>query len=247
MRRLFSALLLLVIATSAQAADGAQSRAIGFSADGRYFAFEQYGIQDGSGFAYSDIFVLDVIADSWVKGTPIRVLDENETNEVDTARAKALTQAAAVLKETGATGGVDTLAHMPFTELGAERGKVRFARYYASTADTGAYDALGSWELSVKNVPVPVPADCTDTDIAMPMGMEVTLKSVKSGTAKAIAKDTSLPKSRFCAHDYDIEAIFAPSRYDIKNERFVALIGVYSRGFEGSDRRFIAVPFELVE
>ncbi len=69
MRRALAALLLSVVAGSAQAADGAQSRPIGFSPDRRYFAFEQYGVQDGSGFAYSDIFVIDLSNDSWVKGS----------------------------------------------------------------------------------------------------------------------------------------------------------------------------------
>ena len=41
------------------AGDSAERRAMGFSVDGRYFAFEQFGIQDGSGFPYADIFIVD--------------------------------------------------------------------------------------------------------------------------------------------------------------------------------------------
>jgi len=124
---------------------------------------------------------------------------------------------------------------------------VRFARWYSSTADTGAYDYLGSFELEVRDISLPVPADCTETDIAMPVGMEVTVKNLKTGTAKSMAKDTAIPKSRNCPHRYDIEAIFVPSAYNVPNDPVVALIGTYSRGFEGSNRRFIAVPIELIE
>ncbi|MBL8790568.1 MAG: DUF2259 domain-containing protein [Rhizobiales bacterium] len=245
MRGLFTALFLATAATAAQAADGAQSRAIGFSPDNRYFAFEQYGMQDGSGFAYSDIFVIDLSNDSWVKGTPVRVLDENESGEVDTARAKAMAQAKAVIDSVKATGSVDTLVHLPFTQIGTQdRRKVRFARYYASSADPASYDALGSWEIEVKNVALPAPAGCTDLDLALPVGLEVTVKDVKSGRSITAMRDTSIPKSRFCPHDYDIEAVFAPSRDSQQEETLVALIGVYSRGFEGSNRRFIAVPFK---
>lgn len=244
MRGFIAGVLFLTSAAPAFAADGAQSHAIGFSPDGKYFAFEQYGIQDGSGFAFSDIFVLDIAGDSWVKGTPVRVLEETETNSVDAARSKAMAQAKPVLDSIKAWGSVDTLVHMPFTELGlADRRAARFGRYYTSTADSGAYDALGSWEISVKDVALPAPADCPDIDIATPAGMDVSVRNLQSGNAVTAAKDTSIPKSRSCPHAYDIEAVFAPSAYDVPGDPHVALIGVYSRGFEGSNRRFVAVPF----
>lgn len=240
-------LLLLLSSTIAQAADGAQSRAIGFSADGKYFAFEQYGTQDGSGFSYSDIFVIDIAANDWVKGSPVRVLEENEEAGIDVARSKALAAAQPILDSFKVTSSVDTLLHRPFTDFTNDRRKVRFARWYSSTADTGAYDALGSYELEVKDVALPAPAGCMETDIATPVGMELTIKNLKSGTTKTMAKDSTIPSSRRCPHAYDIEAIFAPSAYGVPADPVVALIGTYSRGFEGSDRRFIAVPIELIE
>lgn len=240
-------LLLLLSSTIAQAADGAQSRAIGFSADGKYFAFEQYGTQDGSGFSYSDIFVIDIAANDWVKGSPVRVLEENEEAGIDVARSKALAAAQPILDSFKVTSSVDTLLHRPFTDFTNDRRKVRFARWYSSTADTGAYDALGSYELEVKDVALPAPAGCMETDIATPVGMELTIKNLKSGTTKSMAKDSTIPSSRRCPHAYDIEAIFAPSAYGVPTDPVVALIGTYSRGFEGSDRRFIAVPIELIE
>ena len=248
MRRLLAALLFSSAATVAHAADGAQSRAIGFSPDNRYFAFEQYGVQDGSGYAYADIFVIDLSNDSWVKGTPVRVLDENETSEIDTARSKALAQALPIITSVKATGAVDVLAYQPFTQLGFQnRRKVRFARYYDSSGRPETYEFHSTWEIEVKDVALPAPADCTDLDIATPVGLEVTVKEVKSGKSISAARDTSIPKSRFCPHSYDIEAVFAPGGYSQKEETFVALIGVYSRGFEGSNRRFVAVPFKPPE
>ena len=71
--RLFalSFLLFTVLSNSiAWAGDYASRHVIGFSADGRYFAFEQYGAQDGSGFPYAEIFIIDTQADSWVAGSP---------------------------------------------------------------------------------------------------------------------------------------------------------------------------------
>ncbi len=239
--------LLLVSATATHAADGAQSRAIGFSPDGKYFAFEQYGTQDGSGFAYSDIFIIDIAANEWVKGSPVHVLDDSEESNIDAARAKAMAGAKPAIDALKVTGSFDTLLHRPFTDFTHDRRKVRFARWYSSTADTGAYDYLGSFELEVKDVTLPAPPDCLETDIATPAGMEVTVKNLKTGITKSMAKDSAIPKSRNCPHGYDIEAVFAPSAFNVPNDPVVALIGTYSRGFEGANRRFIAVPIELIE
>jgi predicted secreted protein len=73
--------LLLFLALSntiARAGDAATRDIIGFSPDGRYFAFEQHGIQDGSGFPYAEIFVIDAAEDRWVPGTPIRKRADDE-------------------------------------------------------------------------------------------------------------------------------------------------------------------------
>ncbi len=51
---------------------------IGYSEDGNYFAFEQFGIQDGSGFAFSDVFVIDLVNDKWTAGSPFEVEAEDE-------------------------------------------------------------------------------------------------------------------------------------------------------------------------
>ena len=50
----------LICITTARAGDFANLNFIGFSKDGRYLAFEEYGIQDGSGWAYSNFYFVDV-------------------------------------------------------------------------------------------------------------------------------------------------------------------------------------------
>ena len=59
---LLAASLTLFSAAPALAGDAAQFDPIGFSEDGRYFAYEEYGIQDGSGFPYATIYLVDLIA-----------------------------------------------------------------------------------------------------------------------------------------------------------------------------------------
>lgn len=67
--RCFITVLAGLLISQASAADLAELGSTGFSDDGAYFAFEQYGIQDGSGFPYSSITIVDVKSDSWVAGT----------------------------------------------------------------------------------------------------------------------------------------------------------------------------------
>lgn len=248
MLRFACAVLALIWCTSTFAADGSQSRAIGFSPDARYFAFEAYGIQDGSGSAYSEVFILDTAKDAWVKGTPIRVQGEEGEGDITAVRNKVLAQAQPLINDLKLTGAYDTLVHMPFTEIISDRKTVRFARYYASSGRTEDYDALGSYQLAVKDIPLPAAQpDCPDADIVTFAGMELTLTNLQSKTGKTLAKDVNIPKSRWCPNGYDLEAIYAPTTQGLKRDPLVAIIGVYSRGFEGSNRDFIAVPFELIE
>ena len=58
MRILWTALLLM--GGPALAMEQATFKFLGFSQDGQYAAYEQYGYQDGSGFPYSEIIVLQV-------------------------------------------------------------------------------------------------------------------------------------------------------------------------------------------
>lgn len=247
MLRRVLALVALVWSAAAFAADGSQSRAIGFSPDARYFAFEEYGIQDGSGSAYANIFILDTEKDEWLKGTPIKMQGAEEESDLAVIRGRAMEKAAPLIAEHKIDGAFDTLAHMPFTEIIAERRSVRFARYYASSGNVRDYDAHGAFTLSVKEFPLPATQDCPDLDFAPTAGMELALTNETSKTSKTLAKDTSIPKSRWCPTGYDLEAIYAPTAQGLKRDPLVAIVGVYSRGFEGSDRSFIAVPFELIE
>ena len=99
-----SGLLAVGLSLPAMAGDRALIDHVGFSADFRYFAFEEFGIQDGSGFAYSNIFVVDLETDSWVIGTPVRVQAESEETSLVEIRAEAARLAADHVDEFGLTG-----------------------------------------------------------------------------------------------------------------------------------------------
>src|SRR5690606_4210255 len=85
-----SSLLILActMATDVRAGDVAELDILGFSQNGGIFAFEEYGVQDGSGFPYANRYYIDTATDSYVKGTPVRVRIDDENASLQAARDK---------------------------------------------------------------------------------------------------------------------------------------------------------------
>ena len=71
---------LLLAAPLAQAGDYAYRDIIGFSPDGRYFAFERYGQLDAgtSASGYSEIDIIDTRSDEFIGGKPIVIVDASQ-------------------------------------------------------------------------------------------------------------------------------------------------------------------------
>ena len=240
MRLRLALLLPLTVATvPARAADNAERAVVGFSPDGRYFAFEQYGVQDGSGFPYSEIFVIDLNANKWVKGSPFREKVENETALVSNARAKAAKAAGTLIAELKIAEPGEVLASNPPTEASPDRHRMSFAAFYLSQVKQPA----DGYTLTLDLVPFAAPESCYTED-GKQMGFALSIIDKATNASQEIQKDESIPASRYCPRDYDIADVIA-YRSSSGGDRHAALIGVYTPGFEGVNRRFIAVPFSL--
>lgn len=232
-------LFLLMTATSALGADNAERAVIGFSPDGRYFAFEQYGVQDGSGFPYAEIFVVDLDANQWVKGSPFREKLEDEAAPVSAVRAKAANAASPLISELKTAEPGEALAAQLPTQAVADRRRLGFDPFYQSqTHQKGERYTLG-----LELLPFAAPESCYAED-GKQMGFRLTIKDSESGMEKEIHKDAAIPASRYCPRDYDISDVIT-YRPVSGTQRQVALLGVYTPGFEGVNRRYIAVPFAL--
>lgn len=218
---------------SAAAAERAQFDLIGFSPDGRYFAFEEYGIQDGSGFAYSSIFVIDLSEDSWAAG-PFRHRADDEATDLASIRTAALTEAAPVLAEFNVTTPPVIIALNGDGETATDGLALEFG--VPGYSEPG--HMFGDYSLSLEIFKAPSPQDCIAYLGQEPMGFGLILTS--DGVPSEIYRDNSIPNSRGCPTTYRISAVVLPfEAYDL--EHAVALISVYAFGFEGVDRRFVAV------
>ena len=68
----------LSLAACLFAGDRAAFLSLGFSPEGQYFAFAQYGEQDGSGFPYAEIYIVDIEKNDFVPGGVIKQLWKDE-------------------------------------------------------------------------------------------------------------------------------------------------------------------------
>lgn len=220
------------------AGDAATMETLGFSPDGRIFAFEEYGVQDGSGFPYANRFYIDTVTDSFLPGTPVRVLLQDENATVTNARIKALQQGQSVigdgilLDNPGFTAGRNSV-----TELSADPARmVVNPRPVFPPID----DAL---EFRIQEVAVPQPQRCQNLGEIKGFRL-LRLQTSGGGQTQVIHEDQRVPTSRGCPLGYMIGGIqtYYPNG---GSPVFAVLIAVRQVGFEGPDHRWIAVtgPF----
>lgn len=228
---------LALLAGPALAGDRALINVIGYSDDANFFAFEEFGIQDGSGFAYSSIYIVDLANDTWVMGTPIRLQADDEATTLGQIRAAVQAQAAENIVAFGIDRPAEFAALIGDGVPGADAQALRFG--------TPAYspgDVVGDYQLALSSFPTTAASPCAEWFAIDPLGYQLTLSD--GGSARVIHRDEALPRSRGCPMTYRLYGVVLPHNSSAASHA-VALISVYPGGFEGPDRRFIAVPLGL--
>lgn len=232
------AVSLLASAAPVLAGDAAEFAPLGFSADGRYFAFEEFGIQDGSGFAYAHVFVLDVAEDRWVGGSPFRVRLEEDGNDVSDARAAVRRSAAATLDRLAVSAPATIVALHGDGEIGNDTSVLEFGRPGYGMADPEAPARLELTTLLLDDS-----GPCTGYGFDPPVGYALSVTT--DGGTSELHRDARVPNSRGCTLAYRLYGVVAPMQWHWNALTPVAIISVYTHGFEGPDRRFVAVPIPL--
>ncbi|MEO8041307.1 MAG: DUF2259 domain-containing protein [Acidobacteriota bacterium] len=229
-----AAVAVFIFGSTVFAGDYATLNFLGFSKDGRYLAFEEYGVQDGSGFPYSNVYFGDVAKNSFASPS-ISIRLENERATESQARAKARLKSAPILKKlrivTGNTGQL-TVSRM-LTDLSGdtpESGKpqkINFAEIVTSMYRRGDY------ELVLNPVEVKVKAcDYNDQPIYK---FDLSLKDKGVDKTVSLQKDGSLPPSRSCPIDYAMQFVY------LYEDKIAVFLNTYYMGFEGPDMRYLVV------
>jgi predicted secreted protein len=229
--------LLLLAATPAIAGDTAQRQILGFSPDGRTFAFEEYGVQDGSGFPYSNIYVIDTATDGWVDGAPVRVRIDGDMPPLHEARAEAMDQARPVLERHRLFAGDipgNLLASNPVTELSADPHRVEVL----PAAIFPPIDA--PFRLVLDEFPLPA-THCFEGGTGL--GFRLVLE--REGRRTTLHEDGArVPASRNCPTGYRLADVIL-HRPAGGGEVLAVLVSFTRDGFEGPDVRWLAVTAPL--
>lgn len=236
--RIFAAALCLLGAaastTPAQAGDTAELNILGFSADGGIFAFEEYGVQDASGFPYANRFYIDTKTDQFVTGSPIRVRLEDETASLAAAREEARKRGEKIVAQDvlEANRGF-TVALNPVTELSADPKRiVAYPQPYFPPIEKPV-------EFRLEEFPLPENGDrCFD--LAELKGFRLLkVDAEDGGKTTVLHEDKSVPESRGCAYGYRLGGL---QTFDDQHfATYAVIIAVQRLGFEGPDYRWMAV------
>ncbi|MEZ5668817.1 MAG: DUF2259 domain-containing protein [Alphaproteobacteria bacterium] len=236
----------------AQAGDRAEAAVIGFSADGRYAAYEQYGVQDGSGYPYAQIHILDVAAGGPVQGAPFGVmLTEEDLPEpqlydegLATARADVRALAADALAAHGIDGsrqGIAVLNRLT-GDLNAPEREARFSIDAAMglTVRDDLLLRLNAWPAAS--------AVCESYGVDAIQQLAVELIQRGGYARETLLQDDGTVEGRTCPGSYRIAQIvaFAPEQGGPASmaESYVLLVLIAVEelpGFEGPDTRYFGL------
>lgn len=233
----FVSSILIIIATPSlsSAGDFAKREILGFSIDGQLFAFEEYGVQDGSGFPYSTIYIVNTATDAWTAGSPFRSRLEDETKSIFEAREEALILAGTVMKSFESRGNI--VATNRATELSIDTKRiVANPRLVVPAIDDQIEFRLEEILFSGQQ-------------ICEAFGTTKGFRVLKIGTHDGdetiiLHEDASIPESRNCPLRYDFADLitYYPNG---ESPKFAVLIRMQTVGFEGPDGRYLAITGAL--
>jgi predicted secreted protein len=232
MRLVFALLALVLSAGSALTADSASVAILGFSIDGRRFAFEEYGRSDGSGHPYSSIYLVDTEKNEWA-APPVHVRLASETATIGAARRQATARARTLLASITEPG--ETLASQSIAQVTDEPNRLRF-RFGTHVPNGEQPSSLLLEELKI-----------AEGDYEPIMGFRLTLYDREE--PQVIHEDRTLPARRNTARGYrlgEVVAYRSPRGGTASGvDALVVLVMVLKQGFEGSDVRYMAVTAPL--
>ena len=202
------------------------------------FAFEEYGVQDGSGFPYSNIFFIDTRKDTFLPGTPIRLRIDEENAGLAKVRAQTQAKAAPSSNVTIlATNPGLMAAFNPVTETEAPAHRLSY-RQYAVEPPVG-----GHFTLALKEIALPPSALCKDVT-PQSIGFQPRLSKARM-ESRRIACFTStrrFPRAANARPAIASAASMVSSAGRRASRCTSSLCRCLSFGFEGRDGRWIAVP-----
>lgn len=234
-----------VALTSALAGDAAIPAIIGFSKDGRYFAFEEYGTIDASIHPYSSIFVIDLNTGRAMIGSPFAVQWDREGPEEE-ARAEARKQAAPLLAklnigEQPSAQVIDNAAHLFDAPTPDRAYEIRAAE--GQTLQIGDVLSKGVIKVKIKALNSASSA-CAAAGRSDAKNFAL-LRALAGKPLETVYVDRPAGTERGCSERNGLNALYAYMPPDKGEPRLVALVSYWPHRWEEPDRRYLAIPVPL--
>jgi predicted secreted protein len=256
----FAAALFASCATSpAHAFDILALRTLGFSPDGRYFAFMQYAPQWEASKLFAETFVIDTSTDRYVQGAPVQFsIDMKEDADSDNIGPELKAFLAGADKRNAALIGKHKIGQSGVVLVSVPEARVDD---YEHTTDqpppgpgsrtvTAKHPKLGELTLKLETREIDWPkgsrlyagkqAPSCAKELDTTKGVIFRLTLERNGRSIVLQDDKTIPASRHCVSGYGIAQVQTFDRPDGK-VTLAVLLGMKRRGFEGEDRVFLAV------
>jgi len=228
-------LLAVLPVGAASASDNSQFVPIGYSPDGRFFSYEDYGMSEKYQLSYSHIYVIDLVQDKWVLGTPVMYMALRPSETLADVRKRAAGKAEMVLNDLEINVPAQIVAMIGEGELGADRKQLLFGVPPRGVGDS----IVGKYSLTLKSFETAAASPCWQWFGKKPLGFGVTMENF--GGTLEIYKDGVLSRSRGCPFQYGFSAVIMPfGATDISS--FVVMIAAFGNGLEEVDKQYLAVP-----
>ncbi|MBY5863351.1 DUF2259 domain-containing protein [Rhizobium leguminosarum] len=217
------------------AGDIANIQPIGFSADGKVFGFQEFGIEESGNLPYSNTYFIDTEDGHYLEGTPFHTELTDKDANLSKARRQNLTAARSQMDKYDLLTNPGLIAAFnPPTELGSPSKTIR----YTTLATDGPPKA--PYTLSLGEMPVPTPKDCAAVDKRV-IGFSLQMIEKEGAPNRQAARQaTAVPAERVCSVEYRIggAVVYQPEG---GNQVHIALVLAFDADRNG---RWIAVPVQ---
>ncbi|MGG7579872.1 DUF2259 domain-containing protein [Rhizobium sp. YTUHZ045] len=215
------------------AGDIASIQPIGFSADGKVFAFQEFGIKENSKTPYSETYFINTDGGQYLEGTPFRTELTDKDANLSRARRQNLTAARSQMDKYDLLTNPGLIAAFnPPTELGSPSKTLR----YTTLAIDGPPKT--PYTLSLGEMPVPTPKECATVDKRV-LGFSLQMIEKEGVPNRQAARQaTAVPAERTCSVEFRIGGAVVYQPED-GNQIHIALVLAFDAERNG---RWIAVP-----
>jgi predicted secreted protein len=212
---------------------------IGFSQDGRYLAFEQFGWFDGSGFPYSEIIFVNVPQNSFACAPVSVTLDEDDWDESASTRARELAQ------EQLRTYGIiehNTGYHVTTQSRNEPDVNPLYVHFSGSEIPLDSLGEFFQYAVRLREIDAEV-SDDHPADFGPAKMLELSIESPDIQEEYILQRDTELPNRRSYVLSYHISDVYL---YRHAEDTHIAVFISYMKpGFEGPDFRYMVVTGTL--